>query len=549
VEVRAPTGPLGISFEPESTVVSEVRETLIVVSGAGPIVVSGAGYSECNGTYHPVGVYFDKSSGQTLTGPGKLQYKNQKTGAHCTWRDSHFTRKSGYAAGEGCWGLEYAAPNELKRHHRYMAPGSSTHPPSNGWTVRSGKRGRAPAPTITPLYGRVEVGWTLVKVDREDVSHMNGSQVTKLLQMRERNPQGRNLEFKTPDAGRKTSAPHCFNAEPASPTSDLFKLLLIGDSGVGKSSLLLRFAVDTYTESFISTIGVDFKIRKIELDGKTIKLQIWDTAGQERFRTIESSFYRGAHGIIVVFDLTDQESFENVKQWLHEIDRYAPANVKKLLVGNKCDLASKRAVPTELAAAFAESLGVEYLETSAKSALNVEKAFTAISREVASSDKVADAEPPAPTPELSEEQRAAIAAFKEMDADGDGELTAEEIYRALSKNNADVTLERVQEIMAKADKDQNGTISQQEYLDAVAAMGPGWIGSWLGKIAARVTAVWAEPEQEPVDGEVVPEGEASAAEEVAIEAAPEQPLSPGFSNLQVELGAEREFAFEPEAEA
>uniref|UniRef100_A0A915I0H3 Uncharacterized protein n=1 Tax=Romanomermis culicivorax TaxID=13658 RepID=A0A915I0H3_ROMCU len=92
----------------------------------------------------------------------------------------------------------------------------------------------------------------------------------------------------------------------------LFKLLLIGDSGVGKSCLLLRFADDTYTDSYISTIGVDFKIRTIELDGKTIKLQIWDTAGQERFRTITSSYYRGAHGIIVVYDITDQVSIRTV---------------------------------------------------------------------------------------------------------------------------------------------------------------------------------------------------------------------------------------------
>ncbi|KAL8181159.1 UNVERIFIED_CONTAM: Ras- protein Rab-1A [Gekko kuhli] len=118
----------------------------------------------------------------------------------------------------------------------------------------------------------------------------------------------------------------------------LFKLLLIGDSGVGKSCLLLRFADDTYTESYISTIGVDFKIRTIELDGKTIRLQIWDTAGQERFRTITSSYYRGAPGIIVVYDVTDQESFNNVKQWLQEIDRYASENVNKLLpAGSTCN--------------------------------------------------------------------------------------------------------------------------------------------------------------------------------------------------------------------
>ena len=93
----------------------------------------------------------------------------------------------------------------------------------------------------------------------------------------------------------------------------LFKLLLIGDSGVGKSSLLLRFSDDTYDTNFNSTIGVDFKIKTVDLDGKVVKLQIWDTAGQERFRTITCSYYRGAHGIIIVYDVTDTESFDNVK--------------------------------------------------------------------------------------------------------------------------------------------------------------------------------------------------------------------------------------------
>eukprot|EP01117_Protostelium_nocturnum_P020450 TRINITY_DN91_c0_g2_i1.p2 TRINITY_DN91_c0_g2~~TRINITY_DN91_c0_g2_i1.p2 ORF type:complete len:207 (-),score=49.38 TRINITY_DN91_c0_g2_i1:154-774(-) len=162
----------------------------------------------------------------------------------------------------------------------------------------------------------------------------------------------------------------------------LFKLLLIGDSGVGKSCLLLRFADDTYTESYISTIGVDFKIRTIELNGKTIKLQIWDTAGQERFRTITSSYYRGAHGIIVVYDITDQVSFSNVKQWLQEIDRYACENVNKLLVGNKNDLTNKRVVDTNTAKEFADGLAIPFLETSAKNATNVEQAFLTMAGEI-----------------------------------------------------------------------------------------------------------------------------------------------------------------------
>jgi Ras-related protein Rab-1A len=162
----------------------------------------------------------------------------------------------------------------------------------------------------------------------------------------------------------------------------LFKLLLIGDSGVGKSCLLLRFADNTYTDSYISTIGVDFKIRTLEIDGKNVKLQIWDTAGQERFRTITSSYYRGAHGIIVVYDVTDKVSFNNVKQWLGEIDRYACQAVNKLLVGNKSDLKDKKVVEFQEAKDFADSIGIPFLETSAKSATNVEEAFIQMTKQI-----------------------------------------------------------------------------------------------------------------------------------------------------------------------
>ncbi|EYU19463.1 hypothetical protein MIMGU_mgv1a012444mg [Erythranthe guttata] len=191
------------------------------------------------------------------------------------------------------------------------------------------------------------------------------------------------LIFSLSNGCRETELAVDFSALAMNPEYDyLFKLLLIGDSGVGKSCLLLRFADDSYLESYISTIGVDFKIRTVEQDGKTIKLQIWDTAGQERFRTITSSYYRGAHGIIVVYDVTDQESFNNVKQWLNEIDRYASDSVNKLLVGNKCDLTSQKVVSTETAQAFADEIGIPFMETSAKNATNVEQAFMAMSASI-----------------------------------------------------------------------------------------------------------------------------------------------------------------------
>ena len=162
----------------------------------------------------------------------------------------------------------------------------------------------------------------------------------------------------------------------------LFKILLIGDSGVGKSCLLLRFADDEYTDSYLSTIGVDFKIRTIEIEGKSVKLQIWDTAGQERLRTITSSYYRGAHGIIVVYDITDISSYKNVRQWLQEIDRYACENVNRLLVGNKSDLEKKRAVSHSEAKFFADELGIPFIETSAKKSENVEHTFIKLATDI-----------------------------------------------------------------------------------------------------------------------------------------------------------------------
>jgi len=162
----------------------------------------------------------------------------------------------------------------------------------------------------------------------------------------------------------------------------LFKLVLIGDSGVGKSCLLLRFADDNFTDSYISTIGVDFRFRTITIDDKTVKLQIWDTAGQERFRTITSAYYRGADGIIMVYDVTSAESFDHVEEWLSEVDRYASESTSKLLVGNKADLIEEKQVPEETAQSFAEKLGIPFLETSAKTATNVDAAFLTMAKEL-----------------------------------------------------------------------------------------------------------------------------------------------------------------------
>lgn len=162
----------------------------------------------------------------------------------------------------------------------------------------------------------------------------------------------------------------------------LFKLLLIGDSGVGKTCILFRFSEDAFNATFISTIGIDFKIRTIDLDGKKIKLQIWDTAGQERFRTITTAYYRGAMGIMLVYDVTNEKSFENIKNWIRNIEEHASADVEKMVLGNKCDRDTYRQVSKERGERLAIEYGLKFCETSAKASINVEEAFYMLARDI-----------------------------------------------------------------------------------------------------------------------------------------------------------------------
>ncbi|XP_072349048.1 ras-related protein Rab-8B-like isoform X1 [Scyliorhinus torazame] len=168
----------------------------------------------------------------------------------------------------------------------------------------------------------------------------------------------------------------------------LFKLLLIGDSGVGKTCLLFRFCDDAFNTTFISTIGIDFKIKTVEFDGKKIKLQIWDTAGHERFRTITSAYYRGAMGIMLVYDITQEKSFDNVKNWIRDIEEHASTDVERMILGNKCDVNEKRKVPKERGEKLAIDYGIKFLETSAKSSLNVEEAFSTLTRDIMTKHKM-----------------------------------------------------------------------------------------------------------------------------------------------------------------
>ncbi|BFG15645.1 ras-related protein RABA5e [Prunus yedoensis var. nudiflora] len=162
----------------------------------------------------------------------------------------------------------------------------------------------------------------------------------------------------------------------------LFKIVIIGDSAVGKSNLLSRYARNEFNAHSKATIGVEFQTQSMEIDGKEVKAQIWDTAGQERFRAVTSAYYRGAVGALIVYDITRKTTFESVGRWLDELKTHSDTTVAMMLVGNKCDLENIRDVSVEDGKSLAEAEGLFFMETSALDSTNVIKAFELVIQEI-----------------------------------------------------------------------------------------------------------------------------------------------------------------------
>uniref|UniRef100_A0A7S4NVZ5 Ras-related protein Rab-2A n=1 Tax=Paramoeba aestuarina TaxID=180227 RepID=A0A7S4NVZ5_9EUKA len=166
------------------------------------------------------------------------------------------------------------------------------------------------------------------------------------------------------------------------PYECLFKYIIVGDTSTGKSCLLLQFTDRRFQPIHDLTIGVEFGSRTIEIDGNRVKLQIWDTAGQEKFRSITRSYYRGAAGALLLYDITRRETFDHLTTWLEDCRQYSNERIVITLIGNKCDLEHKREVSVEEGKAFAEKHGLNFLETSAKTAENVDEAFMSSARQI-----------------------------------------------------------------------------------------------------------------------------------------------------------------------
>ncbi|XP_075797732.1 ras-related protein Rab-26 isoform X2 [Microtus pennsylvanicus] len=173
-----------------------------------------------------------------------------------------------------------------------------------------------------------------------------------------------------------------------------FKVMLVGDSGVGKTCLLVRFKDGAFLAgTFISTVGIDFRNKVLDVDGMKVKLQIWDTAGQERFRSVTHAYYRDAHALLLLYDITNKDSFDNIQAWLTEIQEYAQRDVVLMLLGNKVDSTQERVVKREDGEKLAKEYGLPFMETSAKTGLNVDLAFTAIAKELKQRSTKAPNEP------------------------------------------------------------------------------------------------------------------------------------------------------------
>lgn len=174
----------------------------------------------------------------------------------------------------------------------------------------------------------------------------------------------------------------------------LCKVVIVGDAGTGKSNITTRFTQDSFTDSYISTIGVDFSIKTLDIDGKVVKAQIWDLSGQDRFQIITTSYYRGSHGVMIVFDVTCRESFDRVNYYLKNVQYYADAGIQVMLVGNKTDRTQERQVTSQEGKTLAAENGILYIETSAKTSTNVDRAFVDLITEIIKKyNKTADTSP------------------------------------------------------------------------------------------------------------------------------------------------------------